>query len=632
MGFLKRLFSLSSSRRGKKKRIPLECDPVEYALPYSETRAGRQNNEHEASASRLLRSSSAHFAVVNEVDYSNLPPLPHPINTLLGTPGPASAAPSIRSASTAPSYTVTIISRETIARTEFPNANPPIPNDAITTPKRDTKITPRRRTDFRKVPVTPRDQDRLLRLRQDPSVASLLNMYDEEGRIGSHAFSNTPPEVREYLAQGRDQVRRTGSTLRQLLGSPANANGESEGDISWAERFLGEENGSTTSLNSDSSFGFETPKDFACYSDEKLDQPTLPNDHDLSMTMNASDLCPTISSLEVELSGATDSTSITESACKDLDIMKTPRPASEMFSFLTQKRRRPQGPLSHSPPSLSSHSPAQSTDSLSISKTNSVAIPITDDTQPRIFPKQSVQNLEPIAFPTAFDTPALKTVIKKEPSKSMQNLPQPESPTVRKTGKTSVPNQLPASRIPRGPRPSASTRSKSMPKPGHEETGSLSMTASSSKMDLYTAVPERTTHRRGGSQARKYALPLNDTAEELRPPKMASTSRMLPRPRVHTSRSIAALPVTLEKENSPPPATPPKDLRYKSGGLNSLPVTPIRHNSLLRVAHGVQLPSPASSSELSPLARQMMTTVREKRMAAREKEREKSRSRSRLRV
>ncbi|EPQ56527.1 hypothetical protein GLOTRDRAFT_138234 [Gloeophyllum trabeum ATCC 11539] len=643
MGFLKRLLSLSSTRRGKKKRIPLECDPVEYALPYSQTRQGRQNNEHEAAASRLLRSSSAHFAVVNEVDYASLPPLPHPINDLLATPGPASAAPSIRSTSTQPSYTVTIIGREVIARTEFPNANPPIPSDAAPTPSKRT-TTPRRRVNPKTAPVTPRDQDRILRLRQDPSVASLLNMYDEDGRINSHAFSNTPPEVRGCLAEGREQIRRTGSTLRQLLGSPTHGHDEFEGDISWAERFLGEGNGSTDSLVSESSLGLETPKDFAFTagaSDEKLGRPTFPNDHDLSTT---TDTYPTFSSLEVELSQGTElNTSVAES----LDsVIKTPRPASQVFGFLTEKKRQRQ--TESRPVSALS---LRSTDSWPDADDTAIPIPVQDDTQPRIFPKQVTEPLEPVAFPVAFDTPALKTAIKKEPENSIRNRvdPDEESPTARKGGKahseshfqSQSSRQPPPSRIPRGPRPSA----KSLPKPasGHEDTASLSTIASSSRHvnnggDGFTPEPVR--HYRAGSRK----VPLNDTKAELRPQRTGSTSTSTATSssrgyRQPAPRTKSCFALVVEKENSPPPATPPKDLRYAASRsrpayMGGLPVTPVRHHSLLRVAGGEDPPSPASSSELSPVARQMMTSVREKRMRARERERErgKSRSRSRLRA
>lgn len=81
-------------------------------------------------------------------------------------------------------------------------------------------------------------------------------MYDNNGRLDNKAFSNSPAETdravdaekqeketeKELLrAEGRAQVKRSGSTLRQLLGEPAGnskAGDLFEGDISWAERHI----------------------------------------------------------------------------------------------------------------------------------------------------------------------------------------------------------------------------------------------------------------------------------------------------------------------------------------------------------------------------------------------------------
>lgn len=147
-------------------------------------------------------------------------------------------------------YTVTVHGRTIHSRTEFPNANPPL-NDG---PKEkaphvdlqyydESPTKPKSHPNPKSVPFTPRDQGRLLRLRQDPSVASLLNMYDDKGRIQSNAFSNTPPTPAPvYEVEGREQKKRTGSTLRQLLGEPETGHMADctamEGDISWAEREL----------------------------------------------------------------------------------------------------------------------------------------------------------------------------------------------------------------------------------------------------------------------------------------------------------------------------------------------------------------------------------------------------------
>ena len=118
-------------------------------------------------------------------------------------------------------YNVTVHGRKQLTLTEFPNANRDL-DDHFRTP-------------------TNHNDTNLLRLRSDPSVASLLDMYDEHGHIPPQAFSNSPPFPEK---QGRPQVQRSGSTLRQLLGNPSSSNSRigndtSEGDISWAERFLG---------------------------------------------------------------------------------------------------------------------------------------------------------------------------------------------------------------------------------------------------------------------------------------------------------------------------------------------------------------------------------------------------------
>jgi hypothetical protein len=155
----------------------------------------------------------------------------HPIQHVLPTAtASTSCLPSVSQRGT---YTVKIHPRTVHSRTEFPNANP----DESITPKRFHHDSPRRRS--KSVPITPRDKSRLCGLRQDPSVVSLLNLYDEHGCLNSTAFSNSPPSP---YHEKRAQIRRGGSTLRQLLGdssAPQVKNyGALEGDISWAERHL----------------------------------------------------------------------------------------------------------------------------------------------------------------------------------------------------------------------------------------------------------------------------------------------------------------------------------------------------------------------------------------------------------
>lgn len=107
----------------------------------------------------------------------------------------------------------------------------------------------RQRTDPRHVPFTPHDNNRLSKLRQDPSVVSLLSMYDEKGRLDDKAFSNTPPQVFPTVDQSKATLRlqnddakreRRESTLRDLMSTSNDSkrSGESEGDLSWAERCI----------------------------------------------------------------------------------------------------------------------------------------------------------------------------------------------------------------------------------------------------------------------------------------------------------------------------------------------------------------------------------------------------------
>jgi len=106
--------------------------------------------------------------------------------------------------------------------------------DSLATPKRNINDSTRLRS--KSVPITPRDQNRLLRLRQDPSVASLLNIYDENGCLDSHVFSNSPLVTRK---EKRLKRRSTGSTFRQLLGNQSTPELRNNSDIEWAENCLG---------------------------------------------------------------------------------------------------------------------------------------------------------------------------------------------------------------------------------------------------------------------------------------------------------------------------------------------------------------------------------------------------------
>lgn len=66
MGFLKRIFSIGSKKNKKRPHIVHNVDAGLRAI---------EEEEHEAAIGRLLRSSSARYAIVSELDYASLPPL-----------------------------------------------------------------------------------------------------------------------------------------------------------------------------------------------------------------------------------------------------------------------------------------------------------------------------------------------------------------------------------------------------------------------------------------------------------------------------------------------------------------------------------------------------------------------------
>lgn len=79
MGFIQRLLSMGSKKGKKSKRAELHGTPYEHTA-HAATQGDlldrkKEEEEQEAKANRLLRSSSAHFAVVSEVDYTSLPPI-----------------------------------------------------------------------------------------------------------------------------------------------------------------------------------------------------------------------------------------------------------------------------------------------------------------------------------------------------------------------------------------------------------------------------------------------------------------------------------------------------------------------------------------------------------------------------
>ncbi|KAF5383558.1 hypothetical protein D9615_003538 [Tricholomella constricta] len=634
MGFLKRIFSLGG-KKAKKQRphIIHNVDARQRAI---------EEEEHEAAVGRLLRSSSTRYTIVSEVEYASLPPLPHPINNVVQTPAASTMSLASSTMSQRGTYNVTVHKRKQHTLTEVPSAN----RDDVTTPQRPLE------------PVQSIESSHLRELRSHPSVASLLDIYDEQGRIPAQAFSNSPPSPEKAE---RAQTRRNGSTLRQLLGEPPslnsrNSNGaaSTEGDISWAERFLGE---SDSVSSATSSVDLRTPRtpnahfnNTSHYSDYPHD--ILVTDHDLSIITYED---PAISSMEVEFSIAESLPSVEGKSTDNNPYTNpdptTPQRASQVFGFLTDRKQSryvddQERPLPEPPSafSISSNegSPSNSNegrshfsdDSFDVTSVLSArpAIPIpafshtffdsqvdielsqpdmtSVETSLDVSPSQATSHRtsEPTnTAETVWMAPNLRKAVN-APTRVIVTAPTP-------SGKHDTP-----SRIPRGPRAQSRRLSASTNKVRRATTLAerSSNSAVSHSIDTFTSVlPKHRSHRRNSSNG------------------SSSTHS-------HNSHIIEiGLPTRLEKRGNSRRGSGSKSILNKENGaeltVNSkLPSTPLRSKSdsraLFRAAVTPSMfrapvgmtPSPASSSDLSPVGKQMMIDVRQQRSKAREVERRKS--------
>ncbi|THH32515.1 hypothetical protein EUX98_g1657 [Antrodiella citrinella] len=630
MGFIKRFLSMGS-RKSKKRQQNHNPEP----MPVDAQGRLKAAEPWQDETTRLLRSSSAHFTVVSEVDYTSLPPLPHPVNTVcLNTPVTTPARSTTSAIKRSGTYTVTVHGRTTHSRTEFPNANPPLLDE----PKEDaphadlhfydeSPTKPKSHPNPRSVPFTPRDQGRLLRLRQDPSVASLLYMYDDKGRIQSTAFSNTPPNATPvYEVEGREQKKRTGSTLRQLMGEMAPGLVADctamEGDISWAERELARID--RTSMASESSLPLETPKGthFDHPEPHVVTNATFASD---DSNLDSSANWPVISSLEVELSGTTSIdfdhhsvlNEVTSSEYQDMDS-KTPQRASEVFGFLTDRRKsilerkRAQAevlaPLPAlalpglEPPtrSLSTYSSATSTPALTTSTTtnslNSSPTASSETSSAQIH-HATLTKLTPMSRST--DT--LNILYTPSAGKGLPAIP------------ASTPTAAQLSKIPRGPRPApVATSSKHTPSASQTSLSRLDIAepafipsripkTNPRPHDPYTPVHTR-PHRRTASRTSSTMVFDDDDDDDM---KVATA------PKDNRSRRPAEV---VDKENSPQdprPRTYPKTPGVRSYS-HSRALFDARHPNLVNG----DPPSPASSTELSPITREIMSDLRKKKTHA----------------
>ncbi|KAG1808664.1 uncharacterized protein BJ212DRAFT_1382443, partial [Suillus subaureus] len=582
-----------------------------------------REEDAEAAVSRLLRSSSARFPVESGSNYASLPPLPHPINNVL--PAPAASTATLNSVSQRHSYTVTVHGRTVHSRTEFPNAYPPM--DSLATPKRNLNDSARRRA--KSVPITPRDQNRLLRLRQDPSVASLLNVYDENGCLDSHVFSNTPP-----VAGGKGPLRRrrTGSTFRQLLANPSSPELCDNSDIEWAESVLCETDNNSCASSSE----LKTPRDplfMSSHFNHADHSITLSTECDTSAPNQ-----PTFSSLDVELSASTEITRNVYVNSPYGNPMSHQR-ASQIFGFLADKKK-----ISEERPSRLPTRKVTPPLHIMLDLVSSDVQPPLSDTQ---LPESTYAKVaSPLVFPSSQSMQAAPTLNAELPHHVVHSESEPV--IINHTGRTSSSGQ--SSRGPHGPRASTQipSRSRSNPSPWLQDDlpplsdikaeGTPSRPAFGEKSNADVRYPGFATTTSGDgaffipassrprSSQRSKIIDLNDDSQT---PIFARSSSSL-----HVFASVPSLAKDKSQVEAFSSAhMPPRDKENNMASQLPQPKTPLRPLGF-RSPHLQDKPSPASSSELSPTGKQIMTNLRHQRMQARQKERQTGRlgsSHSRIR-
>lgn len=404
------------------------------------------------------------------------------------------------------------------------------------------------------------------------------------------------------------------------------------------------------SASSTSSLGLYTPNTpDALFSNNDLHRnnvhydTTIFSDHDLSTNTFEN---PAISSMEVELSMGAESFVSFDKFSQNHEFHEnpdpiTPRRASQVFDFLTEKRGTqhikdqerslPELPSAFSfssneesplPEARSRFSSDGSSESAYGHSTTPAIHPPSDDAPvtfldhitgsshissvPYIPPAETLTH-DPNQRKLENDIEVIMTA----PTKVIVTAPTP-----------STSRNSPIHRVPRGPRSHSrrvSSRSSQQRRPPLT-VHSHSRSNSTASVDPFTpALPRRKSHRRSASQNSSVSIS-RPTAQPFLE-KVRSSGRTGPR----------SILTELDKENtvglSAIPQIPTTPLRGKSKSKPS----PRDSRSLFRAAVTPGMfrpppgmtPSPASSSELSPVGRKLMMDLRQQRSKAREAERER---------
>ncbi len=340
---------------------------------------------------------------------------------------------------------------------------------------------------------------------------------------------------------------------------------------------------------------------------------------------------PVISSMEVEISGTSetvelelDTVSFVEATPKTVEP-KTPMRASEVFGFLTERRKsileRQKSQRALAAPPLPYVSLNPSTDNVTNTPHPNHSSPDTSDTSIMTSSAQihtaTVTKLTPVLNPLTPSTDNLN--IMRSPSTLTCNtspyLPSP-STRVHLTGDSQSTVATSSSKIPRGPRPLPATPSSSRVNVQNPSSTSL---VSSSHKHPQDPIEDTTPVPRTGTRIPKHVS--TGTQDPFTPVRARQQRRVVSR-----ASSVAS---NDDIENQGVRLPVPKKSRKSERGAaqrdkeNSPPSVPLRTIFDKRYPNLMkgEPPSPASSSELSPIAKDMMLNLRKQRMRARDEPR-----------
>ena len=365
---------------------------------------------------------------------------------------------------------------------------------------------------------------------------------------------------------------------------------------------------------------------------------------------------PAISSMEVEVSMMTDISQDLENSNENHPYVNsnpsTPQRASQVFGFLTRgKQSKPVEEIAGSLPELHSAYSSPSDENIPYGKFESrfsdnssdftfaatrfstISIPLSDDTShmsrarsshPRFsLDKPASQELRSTFSDDSHDPHISANLLRghtPEAENSSNDVPvlsKPNDIKVIMNGPTKVivtaptpsANREASPCIPKGPRPFPQ-RSSSSVKRRQSALMELANSTSSLTTDPFTEVPSRRRkHHRSSSGSSSVSTSRKNwdgpTDYISKPTKLISTG---------TQQKENQLSLSVQQEI---PATP---LRSNTTGSRSL-FRSVVDQGMFRVG---MTPSPASSSEMSHMGRQMMMDVRQQRLKARKTHREKS--------